>query len=343
MIRHHGTQGATRYLQATKQGLILQKALAKEIWQNEDNYSQYIKELGSYYVGYASDREEMQVEFETLKSLGCHDIEWFERMQLQDVKGLQSTNFECGIYFPQDAIIDSSRYAKDLLRHVLKNGNGSFHFQPNSTVQEILEDLDGIQVVLSSGERIRCNQLVVATGALFQDPKLNGLVQPCYSYLVHVPVPSQTNCDYSSNFFTWGLTHDWCFTNNKVRISGEDHFSAYKPPHMEQRCARLSKWTLQQYQCSLDDIDVAILPQQYGLYSETPDMLPLVGPLQDRGRICYLLGCNAWGQAIFSYVASLVPGILGHADLTEEQKEILDLVSIQRFEELPACKATIST
>ncbi len=69
----------------------------------------------------------------------------------------------------------------------------------------------------------------------------------------------------------------------------------------------------------------------YGVYSETPDKLPLVGKTSHESRICYLLGCNAWGQSSMSYCANLVPGLLGFAALTAEQAELADLVAISRF------------
>jgi len=33
-----------------------------------------------------------------------------------------------------------------------------------------------------------------------------------------------------------------------------------------------------------------------GVYSETPDLLPIFGPPRPGSRLCYLVGCNAWGQ-----------------------------------------------
>mmetsp|Transcript_34388 Transcript_34388/g.34970 ORF Transcript_34388/g.34970 Transcript_34388/m.34970 type:complete len:280 (+) Transcript_34388:2-841(+) len=255
---------------------------------------------------------------------------------------------------------------------------------------------------------VTAKKVVIATGAICPSlqchqqlqQQLNGLMKPCYSYLVHVPTSSPTTttptptttdkkdsssekkkkkkndcCSYSSNFFTWGYTHDWCYTKGKIRVSGEDHFSAYKPPQVQQRCQNLARWILERYQnkntnndkngttthntCYYTDEQVAAFPQQYGLYSETVDMVPIVGTVvlegddndndhengnldvdnqQERKRrkkettnVCYLVGCNAWGQTILSYCATLVPGLLGYEEFTDQQREILHLVSIRRF------------
>ena len=37
--------------------------------------------------------------------------------------------------------------------------------------------------------------------------------------------------------------------------------------------------------------------RRYGVYSETPDLMPLVGEPADSPGVCYIVGCNAWGQA----------------------------------------------
>ena len=332
--RHHGEEGATRYLNATREGLVLQKGIAKKIWKDEaDNH---MKQLGSYYLAYQEDEGQLKREFEFLQRLGCDQdgIEWCDKERLNSVAGI-SSKFYCGIYFPKEAAIDSSLYAKTLLEHVIRNSQGKSLFLPNSPVSDIQQSGDGtVSVPLQSGQTLFAKQVVVATGALHRHASLNGLLKPCYSYLVHVPT-STNSCQDSPNFFTWGFTHDWCYTNGKIRISGEDHFSAYKPPLLEQRCANLSKWTLEQYDCHVDEQGIASYPQQYGLYSETPDMAPLIGPLKSAPNVCYLLGCNAWGQAILSYCSSLVPGLLGYKDLTESQQDALELVSIGRFSELP--------
>jgi glycine/D-amino acid oxidase-like deaminating enzyme len=332
MTRHHGKDGPARYLRAAEQGLNLQKTIAKEIWR--DDTSLHMKELGSYWLAYAQDEAEFKEEFEALQALGCNAIEWCDTAKLQSVKGM-SSHFHCGIFFPKEAVIDSSLYAKSLLQYTLDKCEGQAQFWPDSQVKQVQETAQGVLVELISGKTLLAKQVVMATGAMYQDPKLNGLLQPCFSYLVHVPIDT-TECDCSPNFFTWGFTHDWCFVNGKIRISGEDHFSAYKPPHLEERCANLSQWALEHYQCNTDNIDLATFPQQYGLYSETPDMVPLLGRLTPNSRVCYLLGCNAWGQSILSYCSSLVPGLLEYAKLTDEQQDCLKLLSIQRFSQLPA-------
>lgn len=337
-IAHHGRVGAKRYLDLTREGLKMQKELAKTVAL--ESPAEQLRELGSFYLGYEDDIKELREEYELLQSLGCDDIEWYDKEMLKNVDGC-SPDFHCGIYFPNDAIIDSSSYAKGLVRATVEKGAARtlFHTKVTKiTVQKNTNEKNGDStklatalVDLESGSTIRCQHVVIASGGLFHLPELSGVYHPCYSYLVHVPVEeSSKRCEYSSNFFTWGFTHDWAFTNGKIRTSGEDHFSAYKDPRSVERCDSLIKWTLERYHCQLASTDD--IPKQHGVYSETPDSAPLVGSITpDNNAICYLVGCNAWGQTVLSYASSVVPGILGYKPLTESQRDNLELLSIQRF------------
>jgi glycine/D-amino acid oxidase-like deaminating enzyme len=82
--------------------------------------------------------------------------------------------------------------------------------------------------------------------------------------------------------------------------------------------------------------------RQYGVYSETPDAVPLVGQVSPHSRVCYLLGCNALGQAVLSYAATLVPGLLGYRDLTDPEREAMELMSVRRFSLLPAVQGDVA-
>ena len=64
--------------------------------------------------------------------------------------------------------------------------------------------------------------------------------------------------------------------------------------------------------------------------------MPLLGKVDSASRICYALGCNAWGQASLTFAASVVPGLLGFCQLTAEQAECADAMAISRFKTLPA-------
>ena len=68
-----------------------------------------------------------------------------------------------------------------------------------------------------------------------------------------------------------------------------------RAPCAKQRCGRLAQWGWTKYPYLEFGADY---PATYGIYSETPDFMP---DWQNRSRdVCYMVGCNAWGQASLS-------------------------------------------
>ena len=118
LVRHHGKEGAKRYLNATREGLVLQKGIAGQLWIDDEERKNRLKMLGSYYVGRTEEDEaELRREFETLSSLMQDEdgIEWCDAERLSSVEGM-SSDFCCGIYFSNDAIIDSLGIPYDIGR-----------------------------------------------------------------------------------------------------------------------------------------------------------------------------------------------------------------------------------
>lgn len=366
-ISHHGEDGARRYLKLTTIGIKTERDLALKFLPNPDIQ---IRNTGSLYLAYEKDEQDLRDEFETLRRLGCKDIEWWDKPKVVATPGCP-IDFHCAIYFPDDAIINSEVYAAALLQAAVSTGAVRLFEQCSPVIRVSTEKLtDGnstephwAMTVLEDGTHIASRHAVLATGGLFTgDPNLSGLLRPCWSYLVAMPHPeaetapkesthlSDGTPKFSHNFFTWGFTHDWCWTEGAVRISGEDHYSALKPPRSAERCGALAQWTCQAYPevfgrpagekegegaCSVNSGEFA---WQYGVYSETPDSAPIVGHTDPSSRVCYLLGCNAWGQAVLSYAATLVPGLLDYEALSEEQQDLFSLLTIQRFSLLPSVR-----
>ena len=344
-ISHHGLIGGKRYIDLTTNGIKIQKSLAK---QHMPCPEEQLHELGSAYVAYEADEEAMRREFELLQSMGCDDITWLDQKQLLELKG-SSSDFFCGIWFDSDSIIDSSAYARALLGAGVESG--VLKLYENAPIKSTAT-IDGSAIVtLMDGKTIKAKHCVLATGGLFCPPELAGVLSPAYSYLVHVtPPPPSPSCplienkehfapQFSPNFFTLGYTHDWSWTNGGIRCSGEDHYSALKPPRAAQRCQSLTKWTREKYPNiwapPSSSHDTETVPEQYGVYSETPDSVPIIGHANETSKVCYLLGCNAWGQAVLSGIAAIIPALLGYREMSIEEKESMRLVSIRRFSLLP--------
>jgi len=194
-----------------------------------------------------------------------------------------------------------------------------------------------VHVTLLDGTIYKGKHCIVSTGGMYLDNVLSGIMNPCFSYLVAIKhktpskkeggMPGGENGD-SPNYFTFGFSHDWSVSNGYLRISGEDHYSGLKPPKAEERCKKLSDWGFQKYPYLEKNKPIQ---KRYGMYSETPDHMPLIGSIQDSSKICYLLGCNAWGQASLSCAASLAPALCGFRELTEFEKRVYKLLTIRRF------------
>jgi glycine/D-amino acid oxidase-like deaminating enzyme len=366
-IVHHGKEGAKRYLTMAQLGMKYQKELAAALLPFPKTQ---FREMGALYIAVDEGSvPELETEFSLLQELGCTDIEFWSKEKLMSTPGCPPIAV-AGIFLPSDAIIDSVQYAKCLLAAAVATGNVQSFLNCEVTAVWTHNSNNCAITELASGARIVSKHVVVSTGGLFAEPALAGILSPAWSYLVGVlhpqlaesatttsdksvsslvlpsPPPSANEAlfsdgipFYSCNFYTWGFTHDFCWTEGAVRVSGEDHFSAYKPPRYMERCKSLTEWVGRSYPNVYDSAEFKDLrtgPFQYGVYSETPDSCPIVGHANPSSRVCYLLGCNAWGQAAMSYGASLIPGLLGYTDLDDQQRDAMRLLTVRRFALLPS-------
>lgn len=324
-----GWDGVKTYLDLAQHGLKLQVDLANQYLPDPQ---QQIKQDGSLMVCEADQASRLKQEFEFLQKLDC-PCEWWYEEQVIEVQG-SAAGYVAGIWFPQDARIDSVTYAKVLLDAAVQSGSLTLK-QECSPVVDVKDSEAGDHVViqLADGELIESNQAIIATGGMYMDKLLAGILTPRYSYLAALPHRDPgpmggMQAPNSANFFTLGFSHDWCVTDNFLRISGEDHYSGLKSPRAKQRCGRLAQWGWEKYPYLEFGADY---PSTYGIYSETPDFMPLVGKPDSSSRVCYMVGCNAWGQASLSAAAALAPALLGYREMSELEQSTADLFSIRRF------------
>ena len=324
-----GWDGVKTYLDLAQHGLKLQVDLANQYLPDPQ---QQIKQDGSLMVCEADQASRLKQEFEFLQKLDC-PCEWWYEEQVIEVQG-SAAGYVAGIWFPQHARIDSVTYAKVLLDAAVQSGSLTLK-QECTPVVDVKDSEAGDHVViqLADGELIESNQAIIATGGMYMDKLLAGILTPRYSYLAALPHRDPgpmggMQAPNSANFFTLGFSHDWCVTDNFVRISGEDHYSGLKSPRAKQRCGRLAQWGWEKYPYLEFGADY---PSTYGIYSETPDFMPLVGKPDSSSRVCYMVGCNAWGQAPLSAAAALAPALLGYSEMSEVEQSTADLFSIRRF------------
>jgi len=96
--------------QLAHDGLEMEKSLAAELLEDPDN----IRCWGSLYVADALGAAELKDEFDQLRDLlsGLNGvnlgIQWWDHDQVEAVHG-PDAGFVAGIFFPKDAIVDSSQ------------------------------------------------------------------------------------------------------------------------------------------------------------------------------------------------------------------------------------------
>jgi glycine/D-amino acid oxidase-like deaminating enzyme len=350
-LGHHGMSGITLYNKIAELGRDLQYKLAKLYLNNDKDISNLdnnsipdnfgLIQLGSLMLCFEPDLKDFEEEYDLLKK-GGYECEWWDKEKVQNIHGTES-GFHAGIFFPKDGIIDSSQYAKKLVESAKNHGLEVLENTRVIDVEELLDDNKKIvKVVLENQKIIYGNKIVMATGGLNLDKNINGIIKPSYSYIsalksnINYDLNSPSDCNIEKmkntpNFFTFGFTHDWSMCQGYLRISGCDHMSALKTPEMVVRCKNLDSWAFERYPMLKKNTNLHESKYMNAVYSETPDMLPVLGSISDESNIFYLVGCNAWGQAILSAGSYLIPGLLGERILTKEEKEMVNFISIRRF------------
>jgi len=188
-IANHGIEGAKRYLKLAKKGVELEKKLGYELLSDSNDS---LKALGSVYVCKREEITEFQEEFESLSQLIIGTdirIEWWEdEEKVRRVSG--SELFVRAIFFPDDAVIDSAAYSRVLLMTAKKEGG--------VTLVENCPSVTGIDTInghaitqLQDGTHLKSKHVVLATGGLFLEKNLAGILIPCWSYLVSIKESSR--------------------------------------------------------------------------------------------------------------------------------------------------------
>ena len=355
--RHHGMKGVELYNKLASFGRDEEIRIAETLVNKDkilsDQTGNISDELGCIRLGSLMvcsevEVEELKEEYEILKK-GGFECEWWDKNKVDKLHG-KAANFHAGIFFPKDGIIDSSTYSQKLVEFATKFGLEVREKTRVANVKDISREKNGnkeklVKVTLANNEVILAKNVVIATGGLYLDKNLAGFLRPCYSYLSGIksnvnytnkPTSNQSqttldNIKNSPNFFTYGFTHDWSMSQGYLRISGEDHFCALKNPRTKLRCNNLEQWALEKYPFLKNNLKPELNHYLNGVYSETPDYIPVLGNVSDNSRIFYIVGCNAWGQAILSAAAFLMPALLGERSLTKEEQELVDFLSIRRF------------
>ncbi len=156
---------------------------------------------------------------------------------------------------------------------------------------------------LADGTVYRAKEVILATWAFYLDENLQGILMPFISYLVSVPINGDgldmENREElkrilgkdSPNYINLDNVYDWSINNNQIRISGEDSPNFHSPISPLEKISSLCNYVYEMHPF-LKQNQIKSLS---GIYSVTADLLPIVGKINEKSRVTYMVGCNADG------------------------------------------------
>lgn len=257
------------------------------------------------------------------------------RKELSDMFGFRETAFDGGRHLPSDGIVDQNAYLRALAREAVNTGR--VQILEGTKVTGIEEY--GSQVYINSNNRpdIRAGKVLLATNGFYPDKRLEGLVQPMWTSIVCFDDADKPD---TPNFWQFAEVYNYLKrTNGVLMFGGEDRvakpgeFARYDPRNVPNRHGSAYP----------DDRLVAAaqrlmprfagkepLERHSGVFSATPDELPIVGRFGKNDRVYFLVGDNGIGHTMLTAGASLLPVIMDYATPTAEQQRYIQLVSPQR-------------
>lgn len=364
-VKHHGINGLKTFNKLSELGRDEQFKLAKKILRSDNsgnidntdvnkisNETGFLQ-LGCLMMCKKEELNDMYIDYKLLKSVGC-EVDWYSKDKLQQIHG-KDIDYHSGMFFPKDGVINSTLYCKKLIEISKIKG---LEVKEKCTVLDYNQiqknDKQLVEVRLENGEYLYCESLIVCTGGFFIDKYIAGLIKPSFSYITAIRSPidnykiekenylnrnessinikNQVNAIKDSkntmNFQTHNFIYDWNMSQGWLRISGNDHYSANLKGRMIERCKELEEWAKHRYPFLRNSKEVKYIN---GVYSETPDHLPILGSVNKNSKIFYNLGCNAAGQATLSATSILILCLLGEKGMNKEEEEMINLIDIKRF------------
>lgn len=315
----NGKKRAKTFLELTKAGCEMLKSIAKKLNPN------LIRELGSLPVGHGSQWQHIQNEYKIYKKLGKDDVELYSRKDIiVDIYGNKETAFDGGIFHSKDAILNKRGYIKTLLEKYQKK----ITIVENTRVTDVKETKDNVLVKTDNRGEITADHVVFATNGFYTDKNLEGLLKKKWTFIIcyEDEGPNTPNSWTEADFY-----HYWTRQDGTLLIGGEDKFvkkdNVRYYVNEQKVLKRLENWANKKFPRLKGKRPIAV---HYGITAKTFDKAPIVGKFFEDSRICYIVGCNAMGQTILTYGASLIPGILDYRKLDDSQKKFVDFLSPRR-------------
>lgn len=309
--RENGFDAAQMYVRIAQQGIDMQKSIAQKL------NPQFVRELGVVAVASKDEWPMVEADEVSYSKLGV-DVRLQSRDDVASLFG--SSEYVGGLLFPQDVLIDAAGYVRKITEKTL--------VIENTRVCSI-DAVCGAVIVKtqSKGQQdsVKARNAIIATNGFYEDANLVGLLTRAWSFIVcfedegpNTPAGFTLPDDYidflrQDNIFQVGGCQD-------VPVNGQ----LYERPWLD----RLAKMARQAFP-SLNNAQ--IIAEHFGQIAYTQDRVPIVGKFDEKSNVVYIVGCNAIGQSMMSYGASLIPGLLGFSKLTPEQEAFANFLSPKRF------------
>jgi glycine/D-amino acid oxidase-like deaminating enzyme len=314
----HGSENSRTFLELMQEGTEMIRQLAKA------NSPGIIRELGSLVI--AEDEEQwqsLQGEHESYKRLGFgHDFERLERVQVNERLGLE-TRFVGGLFVPRGAMLNQREY----IRMLVEISGDSLTLGEHTKVIRIEENKQGVRLKTNHGETITADNVVIATNGFNEDENLRGLLRPSFTFIRGYEAPGKN----TPGCWTFGKDYFYITRQDNILLVGglDTPMNVNGPFKIDETPAMntLQRWAQENFASA----NIKNLTSMYfGVYTRTKDELPIVGRFQEGSRRAYIVGCNAIGHTTYNVAASLMPAILGYADVKPEQRKFVELLSPRR-------------
>lgn len=298
-----GDDGLQQYLALARDGVTLQKNIARAL------RPECVRSLGTVVTTDEEGWEELVDDVALYRRVGeARDVSAGELSKMFDAP------FPGGFYLPHDAIIDPFAYVTELL------SNDAITVVEDVRVSSVDDLGDKVRVETRNRGTVDADYVVLATNGLFGVPALDNRWTFTLSF-----------ADEGEN--TPNVVSHEDDTYDIVRQDGYVQFGYGQFPVGRLRAPEDEPGLTQR----VVEKAYEVLPRlagrrpesvHFGIVSYTKDGLPMMGKLSD--RVVYVGGCNACSQGPLSYLASLVPGVLGVKGLSGEEKKRVGLLSPSR-------------
>lgn len=320
LSRRFNRQVALNLLKVKRNGVALQLALAREF------DPRLARQYGTLIVGEPDDERRLREEQRVMKDLGIEaDLGGYAAERISSLYGTAPGKYVMGLFVPEDAIVDSTRYVQAIARAL-----GETRYRERSRVAALAEEGDRVRVTMEDGERMTAAHVVVATNGFVigRDANLEGRLRSWWTFVAAYEDPGE---DTPNAYYFDPRAHYWARIDGKLIVGGEDvavrdaNFRA--PPDAGASAASLARWCAATFPRLAGARPRAV---HYSVFGETPDNLPILGRFAAESRVWYVVGDNGDGQSTLSYIAWLLPRAMGRVAPTPEEEALIAFLSPRR-------------